>query len=130
MRDEMLEEVLASRRRICEQCDYDFQKLFTRFRKLQERYPPELLVRERVPKSDLEEGLLASYNTPPYESPGEDDEIVAEVRAVREKIAAECGYDMKKLGERYMRLQEEDPEGLVTHVPPTSEPEPTTKAER
>ena len=110
-------------------CDYNIQKLFARFRKVTGTVPSRTPVREKVPKSDLEEGLLASYNTPPYEVPGEDDEIVAEVRAAREKIAAECGYDMKKLGERYMRLQEEDPEGLVTHVPTTESP-PAAKAER
>ena len=131
MRDEILEEVFAVRQKIAEQCDFDFQKMFERFKRLQERCPPELLVREKVPKSDLDEGLLASYNSPPYQASAyEEDEIIAEVRAARAKIAAECGYDMKKLGERLMRLQQEHPEGLVTHVPPPTEPQPAAKAER
>ena len=37
---------------------------------------------------------------------------------------------MKKLGERYMRLQEEDPEVLVTHLPSTTESQPVVKIER
>ncbi|MGD0896938.1 MAG: hypothetical protein ABR915_03820 [Thermoguttaceae bacterium] len=123
MRDDILEEVFAARQKILDQCDYDFQKMVERFRKLQERCSPELLVREKVPKSDLEEGLPASYNSPPYQA-YEEDEIIAEVRAAREKIAAECGYDMKKLGERLVREQEKHPERLVTHVPPKTEPEP------
>ena len=123
MRDEVLEEVRATRRKICEQCGYDFRKMFERFKRLQERCPTELVVTEKVPKSDLEAGLLASYNAPPAEqSPSVEDEIVAEVRAARAKIAAECGYDLRKLGQRLMRSQEDDPEGLVTHVP-TSQPQ-------
>jgi hypothetical protein len=51
------------------------------------------------------------------------DEIVEEIHAARKKIAEECGYDFKKLVERYKRMQAEDPEGLVDFVP-KSDPEP------
>ena len=42
----------------------------------------------------------------------------------------ECGYDMKKLFERLRRSQEKDLGGLVTHVPPMTEPQPAAKRER
>ena len=51
------------------------------------------------------------------------DEIVAEVHAARRRIAEECGYDFKRLVERYKRLQAEHPEELVDEVPKT-DPEP------
>jgi hypothetical protein len=51
------------------------------------------------------------------------DEILEEIYAARKKIAEECDYDFKKLVERYKRMQEEDPEGLVDEVP-KSDPEP------
>jgi hypothetical protein len=50
------------------------------------------------------------------------DEIVVEVHAARKTIAEECGYDFKRLLERYKRLQAEHPEDLVDEVPKT-EPE-------
>ena len=53
----------------------------------------------------------------------DEDEIVAEVHAVRKKIWEECGCDFQKLGEHLMRLQEQHPELLVDHVP-KSDPEP------
>ena len=52
-----------------------------------------------------------------------NDEIVEEVHAARKQIAEECGYDFKRLVERYKRLQAEHPEDLVDEVPKT-EPEP------
>ena len=55
------------------------------------------------------------------------DRVVEEVHAVRRKISEECDFDLEKLGEYYMRLQDEDPANLVTEVPPT-EPESATKA--
>jgi hypothetical protein len=51
------------------------------------------------------------------------DEFVEEIHAIRKRIAEECGNDMKKIGERLMRLQEQHPEQLVTEVP-KSDPEP------
>jgi hypothetical protein len=51
------------------------------------------------------------------------DEIVEEVHAARKKIAEECDYDFQKLLQRYQRMQEENPENLVSEVPKT-EPEP------
>jgi hypothetical protein len=51
------------------------------------------------------------------------DEIVEEVHAARRKISEECGYDFKRLVERFKRMQAEHPEGLVDEVPKT-EPEP------
>ena len=53
----------------------------------------------------------------------DEDEIVAEVHAVRKKIWEECGCSFQKLGERLMRLQEQHPERLVYEVPKTG-PEP------
>jgi hypothetical protein len=53
----------------------------------------------------------------------DEDEIVAEIHAVRKKIWEECGCDFQKLGEHLMRLQEQHPERLVNEVPKT-EPEP------
>ena len=54
----------------------------------------------------------------------DEDEIVAEVHAARKKIAEECDYDFKKLLARYERMQAENPELLVDHVP-KSDPEPS-----
>ncbi len=55
------------------------------------------------------------------------DHIVEEIHAIRRKTCEECDCDMERLGEYYMRLQEEDPTNLVVEVPAT-EPEPTTTA--
>jgi|WetSurMetagenome_2_1015567.scaffolds.fasta_scaffold940766_2 hypothetical protein len=51
------------------------------------------------------------------------DEFVEEIHEIRKRIAEECDYDFKKLGERFMRLQERHPEQLIFEVPKT-EPEP------
>jgi hypothetical protein len=51
------------------------------------------------------------------------DEIAEEVYAARKKIAEECGYDFKRLVERYKQMQDEHPELLVDTVP-KSDPEP------
>jgi hypothetical protein len=55
------------------------------------------------------------------------DRIVEEVHTVRRKISEECNFDLEKLGEYYMRLQDEDPANLVSEVPKT-EPETANKA--
>jgi hypothetical protein len=55
------------------------------------------------------------------------DRIVEEVHAVRRKISEECHFDLEKLGEYYMRLQDEDPTNLVAEVPAT-EPEAAKNA--
>jgi len=57
------------------------------------------------------------------ENEEDEDEIVAEVRAVRKKIWEECDCDFNKLLARYERMQAENPEGFVDHVP-KSDPEP------
>ena len=125
MRDDILEEVLAARSTICEQSGDDFTRMFDRFRRLQDRCPSALLVREKVPQSDLEEGLLASYNTPPYQaSTYNENEIIDEVRAARAKVAAECRFDMTKSGKR-----EEHPENLIADVP-SKQPEAVARGER
>jgi len=54
------------------------------------------------------------------------DRIVEEVHIVRRKISEECDFNLDKLGEYYMRLQDEDPANLVAEVPLT-EPEPTSE---
>ena len=104
--------------------------MFDRFKRLQDRCPPALLVREKVPQSDLEEGLLASYNSPPYQELAYNENEIIDEAPRRAKVAAECGFDMKKLGERLTRDQEEHPDDFVGHVPTTSEPLPATKAQR
>jgi len=52
-----------------------------------------------------------------------NDEIVEEVHAARKKIAEECGYDFKRLLDRYERMQAENPQDLADEVP-KSDPEP------
>lgn len=52
MKDEILEEIYAAKQKIAEECDYDFNKLVQRCKRLQAEHP-ELLVDE-VPKSDPE----------------------------------------------------------------------------
>jgi hypothetical protein len=51
------------------------------------------------------------------------DEIIEEIHAARKKIAEECGYDFKKLVERYKRMQAESSGEFVREVP-KSDPEP------
>jgi hypothetical protein len=51
--DPVAEEIYEIRKNICEECDYDFQKLGEQIRKLQEQRP-ELLVRH-VPKTECSE---------------------------------------------------------------------------
>jgi hypothetical protein len=60
------------------------------------------------------------------ENEEDEDEIVAEIHATRRKIAEECDYDFKKLVARYERMQAENPEGLVDHVPKSDPKPPTT----
>jgi hypothetical protein len=47
------------------------------------------------------------------------DAVAEEIYEIRKEICEECDYDFKKLGERYMRLQEQRPDLLVRHVPKT-----------
>ena len=42
------------------------------------------------------------------------DPIVAEVRAIREKLAAECGFDIRKIIEEARRRQERSHARIVT----------------
>ena len=42
------------------------------------------------------------------------DHIVADVRRIREEIAAECGYDLKRLAERDREVAETWPGRLVS----------------
>jgi hypothetical protein len=43
------------------------------------------------------------------------DEIVAEVRLARERVFAECDYDLKKLAERLRAAQEAGGRAVVTY---------------
>ena len=52
MRDELLDEIYAAKKKIAAECGCDFDKLVERLVRSQEQHP-ELLVRE-VPKSDPE----------------------------------------------------------------------------
>ena len=45
-----------------------------------------------------------------------DDPVVAEVRAIRDKLAAECGYDVEEILRRIRRRQAES--GLEYVSPP------------
>ncbi len=128
MNDEILDEFYAMRERIAEECGYDFKRLGDRYKRLQERCPPELLVTTKVPRSDPDASPPMGASA--LDEDDFEDEIVREVHAARAKIMEECGYDMKKLFERLRRSQEEHPERLVTHVPATTEPQPEAKAER
>ena len=54
--DPAAEEIYETRKKICEECDYDFKKLGERIMKLQEEHP-ELLVRH-VPKTETTEAAV------------------------------------------------------------------------
>ena len=51
--DPIIEEIHAIRKKICEECEYDFYRLTERYQKLQEKHP-ELIVR-KVPKAETTE---------------------------------------------------------------------------
>jgi hypothetical protein len=55
---------------------------------------------------------------PDFEGPIYDP-VAEEIYETRKKICEECDYDFTKLGERWMKLQEQRPELLVRHVPKT-----------
>jgi hypothetical protein len=52
MIDEIVEEIHAARKKIAEQCDYDFDKLLARYERMQAENPEDLV--DNVPKSDPE----------------------------------------------------------------------------
>ena len=52
MFDEIVEEVHAARRKIAEECGYDFKKLLARYERMQAENPEDLC--DEVPKSDPE----------------------------------------------------------------------------
>jgi hypothetical protein len=52
MTDEIVEEVHAARRKIAEQCDYDFKKLLARYERMQAENPRDLI--DEVPKTEPE----------------------------------------------------------------------------
>jgi hypothetical protein len=52
MIDEIVEEVYAARKKIAEECDYDFKKLLARYERMQAENPQDLAY--EVPKSDPE----------------------------------------------------------------------------
>ena len=45
------------------------------------------------------------------------DPIVAEVRAIRDKLAAECGYDIKEIFRRIRKRQAESGLEYVSYSP-------------
>ena len=47
----------------------------------------------------------------------EDDPIVAEVRAIRDRLAAECGYDINEIFRRIRRWQAESGLEYVSYPP-------------
>jgi len=46
-----------------------------------------------------------------------DDPIVEEVRAIRDKLAAECDYDVDKIFRRLRQSQAESGREYVSHPP-------------
>jgi hypothetical protein len=52
MTDEIVEEVHAARRKIAEECDYDFKKLLARYERMQAENPEGLV--DEVPKTEPE----------------------------------------------------------------------------
>jgi hypothetical protein len=50
--DEIITEIRAVRRKIAEECDYDFDKLVERYKRMQAENPENLV--DEVPKSDEE----------------------------------------------------------------------------
>jgi len=50
------------------------------------------------------------------------EEFVEKVHAARQKIADACEHDFEMLGDRFMRLQEEHPERLMTEISSTETP--------
>ena len=50
--DEIVEEVHAARRKIAEECDYDFKKLLARYELMQAERPEDLV--DEVPKTEPE----------------------------------------------------------------------------
>jgi hypothetical protein len=52
MIDEIVEEIHAARKKIAEECDYDFDKLLARYERMQAENPEGLV--DYVPKSDPE----------------------------------------------------------------------------
>jgi hypothetical protein len=49
MRDEILEEIYAAKKKIAEECDYDFKKLLARYERMQAENPEGLVY--EVPKT-------------------------------------------------------------------------------
>jgi hypothetical protein len=47
--DPIIDEIHAIRKKICEECDYDFRRLTERYQKLQEQHPK--LIVNKVPKA-------------------------------------------------------------------------------
>ncbi len=50
MSDDFVEEIHAVRKKICAECDYDFQKLGEYYKRLQQEHPEHLVT--DVPKSE------------------------------------------------------------------------------
>ena len=50
--DEIVEEVHAARKKIAEECDYDFKKLLERYERMQAENPQDLV--DEVPKTEPE----------------------------------------------------------------------------
>jgi hypothetical protein len=50
--DEIVEEVHAARKKIAEECDYDFKKLLARYERMQAENPENLV--DKVPKTEPE----------------------------------------------------------------------------
>jgi hypothetical protein len=48
--DEVLEEVYTARKKIAEECDYDFEKLLARYERMQAEHPENLVY--EVPKTE------------------------------------------------------------------------------
>jgi hypothetical protein len=66
-----------------------------------------------------------------YNRTREEDDVLAEIYAVKKRIAEECDCDFDKLLAQYKRMQEKSPEVLMSEVPKTdSEPRKTCSVVR
>jgi hypothetical protein len=96
--DEIISEIRLTREGHAASCGCDVSKLMAFYREHQEQHPDEgHPVVSFVGEPPRELSLLSPEEQ--GAEPWEDDEIIAEIRATRAGIAAECGYDVRKIAE-------------------------------
>ena len=100
--DPVVERVRAAGRAIAEECGFDPHALGEWLRKAQAEHPERVVGYETDRKGDSGQPTASV-----------DDPTIERVRAVRRKIADECGGDVRALGERARKIQAEHPERVV-----------------